>query len=172
MAYEVMWTRLLGLLVGPTTYSFTIVLVSFITGLALGSIIFGFFADRVKNVLLLLLATQIATALTALLVSQLLGDSQLFFAKLILTFQKDFVLLNFLKALALFAFLMLPTVLSGATFPLVGKICTHSIANVGKSLGFAYVVNTIGAVAGSFCAGFIILPLLGKENSLSFVIGL
>jgi len=172
MAYEVMWTRLLGLLVGPTTYSFTIVLVSFITGLALGSIIFGFFADRVKNVLLLLLATQIATALTALLVSQLLGDSQLFFAKLILTFQKDFVLLNFLKALALFAFLILPTVLSGATFPLVGKICTHSIANVGKSLGFAYVVNTIGAVAGSFCAGFIILPLLGKENSLSFVIGL
>ena len=172
MAYEVIWTRLLGLLVGPTTYSFTIVLVSFITGLALGSIIFGFFADRVKNVLLLLLATQIATALSALVVSQLLGDSQLFFAKLIFTFQNNFVLHYFLKALALFAFLILPTMLSGATFPLVGKICTRSIENIGKSLGFAYVVNTIGAVAGSFCAGFIILPLLGKENSLSFVIGL
>ncbi|MBW1912901.1 MAG: hypothetical protein JRI43_07040, partial [Deltaproteobacteria bacterium] len=41
MAYEVIWAKLLGLIVGPTTYSFTIVLVTFISGLALGSIFFG-----------------------------------------------------------------------------------------------------------------------------------
>lgn len=172
MAYEVMWTRLLGLVVGPTTYSFTIVLVSFITGIALGSMVFGFLADKFKNILWLLLITQIGTALSALFVSHLLGNSQLFFAKLIFTFQDNFVVLSFLKALTLFAFLLLPTVLSGATFPLVGKICTRSIDSVGRSLGFAYVINTIGAVAGSFCAGFLILPLLGKENSLSLVVAL
>ena len=49
MACEVIWTRLLGLLVGPTTYSFTIVLVTFITGLALGSMIFGYCADKIKK---------------------------------------------------------------------------------------------------------------------------
>ena len=168
MAYEVMWTRLLGLVVGPTTYSFTIVLVSFITGLALGSIVFGFFADKVKNVLSLLLATQVATALAALLVSQLLGNSQLFFAKLIFTFKNNFVLLSFLKAFALFAFLLLPTILSGATFPLVGKICTRSIEHVGKSLGFAYVVNTIGAVAGSFLRRIYYSPVARKRKRLKF----
>ncbi|GAG13657.1 unnamed protein product, partial [marine sediment metagenome] len=60
MAYEVIWTRLLGLIVGPTTYSFTIVLVTFITGLALGSMIFGYLADKVKRCIWLLLFTQIA----------------------------------------------------------------------------------------------------------------
>ena len=59
MAYEVIWTRLLGLIVGPTTYSFTIVLVTFILGLALGSMLFGWLGDRVKRVLWLLIFTQI-----------------------------------------------------------------------------------------------------------------
>jgi len=49
MAYEVMWTRLLGLVVGPTTYSFTIVLVSFITGLALGSLILVLLPTKLKT---------------------------------------------------------------------------------------------------------------------------
>src|SRR5690606_2553859 len=40
MAYEVIWTKLISLMVGPTTYSFTVVLFSFITGLALGSVLF------------------------------------------------------------------------------------------------------------------------------------
>ncbi len=172
MAYEVIWTRLLGLIVGPTTYSFTIVLVSFITGLALGSIIFGFLADKIKSLFMLLVGTQIIAALSALFVSQLLGNSQLFFAKLIYTFKDDFVKLYLYKAVVLFVFLVLPTVFSGATFPLIGKIYTRAISGVGKSIGFAYTINTIGAVAGSFCAGFLLIPLLGKEKGLSLVIGL
>jgi len=83
LIYQIIWTRLLGLIVGPTTYSFTIVLVIFISGLALGSMIFGYFADRVKNCLKLLLFTQIAAGLLVLVVSQVLGNSQMLFAKLI-----------------------------------------------------------------------------------------
>jgi spermidine synthase len=47
MAYEVIWIKLLGIIIGPTTYSFTIVLVTFITCLALGSLFFGRLADKV-----------------------------------------------------------------------------------------------------------------------------
>ena len=172
MAYEVIWTKLLGLIVGPTTYSFTIVLFTFILGLALGSMIFGWLADRTKKVIWLLICTQIAAALLVLGISQLLGNSQLFFAKLISQFSQQFGLLNILKAVVLFAFMIVPTICLGATFPLVGKIYTRSILKVGSSIGFAYVINTIGAVLGSFCAGFLIAPLLGEENGLSFVIGL
>jgi len=43
---------------------------------------------------------------------------------------------------------------------------------VGRSIGVAYAINTIGAVLGSFCAGFVLIPLFGKENSLGLVIGL
>ena len=172
MAYEVIWAKLLGLLVGPTTYSFTIVLVTFILGLALGSMIFGWLGDRVKNVIGLLIGTQIVAALLALLISQLLGDSQILFSKLIFHFKDNFVFLSFLKAVVLFIFMLLPTLCLGATFPLVGKIYTQSIKKVGQSIGFAYAINTIGAVLGSFCAGFILIPFLGKETGLSLVVAI
>ena len=90
MAYEVIWTKLLGLIVGPTTYSFTIVLVTFISGLAIGSLFFGWLGDRIKNIMLLLLITQVAAALFALLLSQVMGNSQIFFAKLIIHFKHNF----------------------------------------------------------------------------------
>lgn len=172
MSYEVIWTKLLGLIVGPTTYSFTIVLVTFILGLALGSMLFGRLADRTAEPIWLLILTQIAAALFALGVSQLLGNSQLFFAGLIVKFQDSFALLSAAKAVTLFGFMILPTLCLGAAFPLVGKIYTQSVSKLGRSIGSAYAVNTIGAVSGSFCAGFLLIPLLGKENGLSFVIGL
>jgi len=172
MAYEVIWTKLLGLIVGPTTYSFTIVLIAFILNLALGSMIFGWLADRVKAPIWLLINTQVVSAIFVLLVSQLFGNSQLFFAKLIFTFKDNFALLNLFKAIILFCFMILPTLCLGATFPLVGKIYTQSVSLVGKSLGFAYMINTAGAVLGSFLAGFLLIPLMGKEKSLSLVIGM
>jgi spermidine synthase len=172
MAYEVIWTKLLGLIVGPTTYSFTIVLVTFILGLALGSMFFGWLADKTSRVIWLLLLTQVAAGLLVLATSQLLGNSQLFFAKLIFSFMHQFALLNVVKAVILFGVMILPTFCLGATFPLVGKIYTQSIARIGRSIGLAYTINTIGAVAGSFCAGFLLIPLFGKEKALSVVIGL
>jgi len=172
MACEVIWTRLLGLIVGPTTYSFTIVLVTFILGLALGSIIFGRVADISRRPVWVLIITQIAAALLVLLISQVLGSSQFFFAKVIYLFREDFALLSLVKALILFGFMILPTLCFGATFPLVGKIYTRSVTGVGRSIGFVYAINTTGAVLGSFCAGFILIPLIGKENGLRLVAGL
>ena len=172
MSYEVIWTKLLGLIIGPTTYSFTIVLATFISGLALGGMIFGRLADRFGNVIRLLICTQVAAALLALSVSQILGNSQFFFAKLIYQFKDDFALMTFLKATVLFIFMFLPTICLGATLPLVGKIYTRSVLKVGRSIGIAYSVNTIGAVLGSFCAGFLLVPFMGKEYGLSVVVGL
>ncbi|NQV16183.1 fused MFS/spermidine synthase [bacterium] len=172
MAYEVIWTRLLGLIIGPTTYSFSIVLTTFIVGLALGATVFGRIADRSKDPLRLLLFTQITAAMLALFVSQFMGNSQFIFAKLIFSLKDDFVQLSIAKAAILFLLMVGPTIALGATFPLVGKIYTSSITKIGKSIGFAYAINTVGALLGSFSAGFLLIPLLGKENSLSLVIGL
>jgi len=172
MAYEVIWTKLLALIAGPTTYSFTVVLVTFITCLALGSILFGSLADKVKNPLRLLLQTQVIAAVLVLFVSHLLGNSQFFFAKLIYHFRDNFAALNISKTLVLFASMLAPTVCLGATFPLVGKIYTPSVSKVGRSFGFAYAINTIGAVSGSFAAGFLLVPFVGKENGLRLTAGL
>jgi len=171
MSYEVIWTKLLGLLIGPTTYSFTIVLVTFIVGLALGNMAFGYWADRSRHVFRLLVVTQTAAAFSALGVSQLLGHSQLFFAKLLYTFADSFAWQNLAKGSALFIFMMVPTFFLGACFPLAVKIYSQSISRVGHFIGVAYAANTAGAVAGSFLAGFVLIPFLGKEQALSLVIG-
>jgi spermidine synthase len=119
----------------------------------------------------LLLATQTAAALFALAFSQFAGNSQIFFAKLIYEFKENHAHLYLAKALLLFVFMLPPTFCLGATFPLVGKIYTRSLAHTGRSIGFAYAVNSVGAVLGSFCAGFLLIPFLGKENGLGLVIG-
>ncbi|MBW2581194.1 MAG: fused MFS/spermidine synthase, partial [Deltaproteobacteria bacterium] len=172
MAYEVFWTRLLGLTIGPTTYSFTLVVSTFIVGLALGSILFGRLADRVKDAFKLLVITQACAACLALLVSQFLGNSQFFFSKLIYTLQGDFGTRVLVQSIILFFVLIGPTIFLGATFPLVNKIYARSLPRIGKSIGTAYAVNTIGAILGSFVAGFIFIPLVGKENGLRITAGL
>ena len=170
MAYQVLWTKLLGLIVGPTTYSFTMVLVVFITGLALGSLAWGWMGDRVRNPVALLAVTQIAAALAALLFSQVVGNSQIFFAKLIFESQDNFLELHLLKGLLLFGFMFPTTFFMGAAFPLAGRVYTRSVAGAGKSIGYAYAINSIGAVIGAFSAGFILVPFLGKENGIRLVV--
>ncbi len=171
MAYEVIWVKLLGLLVGPTTYSFTIVLVTFITGLALGSIFFGWLVDKIRRPTFLLMSTQIFAAFSAIVVSQLIGNGQIFFAKLIQAFQDNFTQLMLIQSSVLFCFMFFPTFCLGATFPLVGKIYTRSLCKTGRSIGYAYSLNTIGAVLGSFFAGFVFIPFLGKEQSIRIITG-
>jgi spermidine synthase len=172
MAYEVFWTRLLGLIIGPTTYSFSLVVSTFIVGLAIGNIIFGRLADRVKETFRLLVITQACAACLALLVSQFLGNSQFFFSKLIYTFQGEFNEKILVQSVVMFFVLVGPTIFLGATFPLVNRIYARSLPEIGKTVGTAYAMNTVGAILGSFIAGFIFLPLLGKENGLRVVAGL
>ncbi len=169
MAYEVIWTRLLGLIIGPTTYSFTLVIATFITGLALGSLFFGWIGDRVKHVFSLLAGTQLCAACLAVLVSQFLGNSQFFFAKLIYSFRDDFNEMILVQSMIVFFTLLGPTVLLGATFPLVNRIYARSLPIIGKSIGTAYALNTVGAILGSVVTGFILIPFLGKENGLRSV---
>jgi len=172
MAYQVLWTRLLGLLIGPTTYSFTLVVATFIIGLALGNFIFGWWADRTRRVFNLLIATQIGAAFLALAASQFLGNSQFFFAKLIYEFREAFGHAMVYQSIVLFLILLGPTLLLGATFPLVSKMYTSSLFRIGRSIGHAYFINTVGAIIGSFSAGFILIPLLGKESGLTLVVAI
>ncbi|MEW6077972.1 MAG: fused MFS/spermidine synthase [Thermodesulfobacteriota bacterium] len=171
MAYEVIWTKLIALLLGPTTYSFTIVLFTFITGLALGSIFFGRLADRSRNPFSLLVATQFAAAGSVLVVSHFLGNAQIFFAKILYQLRDHFFLLETAKTGLLFVLMVVPTVFLGASFPVAVRIRTRSLASLGESVGKLYAVSTVGAFLGSFSAGFVLVPLLGKAMGLSTLAG-
>ncbi len=62
--------------------------------------------------------------------------------------------------------MLIPTTIMGFVFPLVGKIYTQSIKNIGKHIGDIYAINTLGCILGSFLTGFILIPFIGVQNSL------
>lgn len=171
MTYEVIWTRLLSLLIGPTTYSFTLVLIAFITGLAVGSAVIGRLADRTTRAAAWLAGLQLTGALTALAASQLLGGAQFFFAKLIHAHQDHFARLQLWQGVIVFAFLFPTAFCMGGMFPLASRAVTASLSTVGRMAGRLYTCNTIGALLGAAVSGLVLVEHLGKERSLALVIG-
>ncbi|NOY80509.1 MAG: tetratricopeptide repeat protein [Kiritimatiellaeota bacterium] len=169
MAVEVVWARLLAVLIGPTPYSFTIVSTCFILGLGVGSVVFGRLADRGQRPVEWLLVTQIAAAVFVLGVSQVLGNSQFVLAKLIDRLHGNFGALAAVETGVLFLLMLAPTACFGAAFPLVMKIVTPSGLRLGRSVGTAYALNAAGSVAGALTAGFVLMPWVGKANSLRLV---
>ena len=63
-----------------------------------------------------------------------------------------------------------PTLFFGGAFPLVNRLYIRSIGDMGRRMGKAYALNTLGALAGSFVAGFVLVPWIGKMNGLRIVI--
>ncbi|ATB33421.1 fused MFS/spermidine synthase [Melittangium boletus] len=60
----------------------------------------------------------------------------------------------------------LPSVLMGMTFPLANALVQRASATVGGRAGGLYLWNTAGAVLGSLCTGFLLLPALGMQRSM------
>jgi len=67
MLYELVWIRLLSNILGSTTYSFTLMLISFISGIALGSLVVSIVIKRIKNLIAFLAFCQYGTAFSMIL---------------------------------------------------------------------------------------------------------
>ena len=162
LAYEVLWTRIMVFFLGSTTYAFATMLAAFLFGIALGSMVFSRWVDRIKQPIAVFGIVQLGIGLFALILmpafEELYGMSQ--------AFQSTFGSSRFWAFFSCFLVMCLPTFLMGASFPLVTKIYTGNARQLGRSIGNIYAVNTVGSILGAFCAGFILIPLLGIRPSI------
>ena len=154
MIYEVSWTRTLSLLIGSSVYAFTLMLVAFICGLGLGSMVLAGWIDRRAWLFRTLALLELAVGLTALLVEPLFGLLPLAVVELVNRYAGSFGLLHLSEFLMAFGLMFLPTFAAGGIFPAAAKLYTRHLATVGKSVGDAYAANTLGAVLGAFAGGF------------------
>src|SRR5262249_60732271 len=76
---------------------------------------------------------------------------------------------QFLLALVV---ILLPALLMGGVFPLTMRIYAGGMDRVGRDVGVAYAANTVGAIVGSFLAGFVVLPLAGLQRGICAAAGL
>jgi spermidine synthase len=167
LAYEVLWTRLLVFSIASTVYSFSMMLTVFLLGIFLGSLLLIPLASRIHNVRTALLILQIGTGLYV--IGSLYGLESILSAPWNSYNLTDpaMAFLRYFKDSA--GLMLIPTLLLGMCFPLLIKIVSGGHQNVGKATGQIYSANTLGAIFGSLGAGFLFLPNLGSQISLTLI---
>jgi spermidine synthase len=168
LIYEVVWQKMLELVFGISTYSTTIILASFMGGLALGSYFFGKFIDRFSQPLKTYAALEIGIGLFALSTPWLftnLTDLFVFIHKYLNT---NLLAINIIKFILSFIVLLFPTFLMGGTIPVIIKFFVPRLDKMGSRIGLIYGSNVLGSVLGSFLAGFILISAFGKQHTIYY----
>lgn len=165
LAYEVAWTKSLTMVLGTTTYAFSAMLTTFLLGLSLGAFLFGRLVDRLGRPTALLAVVQALIPLTAVATIPILGRLPQIFVDLYPSIAGNWVGVESLRFLLSGATMFVPTLLMGAMFPLCTRVYIDH-RHEGRSLGTLYAANTVGAILGSFTAGFILIPFLGRQNTI------
>ncbi|MBI4640574.1 MAG: fused MFS/spermidine synthase, partial [Candidatus Tectomicrobia bacterium] len=172
MVYEVAWSRGLSLILGSSVYAFTIMLTTFLAGLALGSSFSSIMIDRVKKKIALFGSLELLIGLLAFSVLFLFAELPYLFLLLYRRLAHSYTLLLSMKFLLAFLVMLAPTLLLGAIFPVVTTIVVSDLRRIGKFVGDVYSINTLGAILGSFSTGFLLIPIFGIQKSLLLAITL
>jgi len=164
MMYEVSWTRALSAMIGSSTYAFSIMLVTFLVGIALGSSIIGRRKPVATLRLLGLLQLGVATGGVVFLVGYLASPYAL--VALIRAFYYTFPAILTIQFILCSALMILATLCMGATFPVASQLYSSKFMILGRSIGNIYSLNTLGAIIGSLFAGFVLMPIIGTERTI------
>jgi len=168
MVYQITWTRALVMSIGGSTYAFTCILAAFILGLALGSLAIARWVDRWKNPVLVFGTLELLIGLVAVVIVPIYGRVPLIAQSIINNFFQDYAKLMAWQFALIIAITLVPTLLMGAVFPLVTRTLAVAGEEAGAATGRAYAANTVGTIAGSFLAGFVLIRsgVLGVQNSI------
>jgi spermidine synthase len=161
LVYEVVWSRMLMHVFGSTAVALGTVLAAFMAGMALGSWLIGKAADKSSNCLRLYAILEIGLALAALVSHLLLsriGPAHLALHDLFGFSNTIFVVIRFLLA---FLLVMGPTILMGATLPVLARFLVNRRSRIGINLSTLYATNTFGAVSGVLLTGFFLIGTYG-----------
>ena len=165
---QVSWTRILTMIIGSSTYAFSIVVALFLIGLAIGAWIVAR-KDRSRSLRSSIFLVEVLTALSLLLSLFVLNKTPALLITLGLSLHvASWLGLLTLQILSATLLILVPAVWMGMVMPLVlvwasseGK---KAVARVGRS----YAINTVGAIAGAFITGFILIPKASTRFTLLF----
>lgn len=167
LIFQLIWSRLLHHVFGSSSVAISSVVSVFMGGLALGTWLFGKYADRLRNPLLWYAAAEVGVGICGLLVPFLvqpegwLASVNAMLRQSLGTESLGFMVARFLCVVPI---LIVPTTLMGSTLPLLARHFVQAEQQAGAAssrVGVLYAVNTFGAVFGIFLAGFIWMPTIG-----------
>jgi spermidine synthase len=160
--YEVIWIRLLGILLGGSIQGLATMLASFLLGIAIGSAVASRLARDAARAVRGFAWAQIGTAALSLIAFSLAGRLPEL-ARELGAGRSGSVGANAMIA----ALGLLPGALCiGATFPFAVRIFARSKSDAGPAAARVYAWNTVGAIAGALASGFVLLTSLGFAGAL------
>ncbi len=168
-ALEVMWIRLLRITLGSITYTFTMVIATFILGMGIGGVIAGHTRENIAVAARLMYSQML---LVAFLLAQflLLPITPRLFTMIRYgnnPWHNALFGTTFICVISMFPVALL----FGYIFPLIGRMYMQQ-GQRGSKIGIMYTVNTIGAVLGSLSATIVLIPTIGSSASFLLCIGL
>lgn len=158
LIYQVLWVKQLSLVVGVEVYAITAGISAFFAGLALGGLLFGRWADRLRRPVKLYAGLELAVAIVAVAATLALAQSAALFARLEAS-------VGLLAWLLPFCLVGLPAFLMGGTLPVLVRALTPRDGQMGEAGGRLYAANTAGAILGTLLAAFVLLPQLGVTGA-------
>lgn len=160
-AYEVLWFRLLGQLLGGSTAAFSTMLASFLAGIALGSAIASRWARSPASATAGFVCAQLATA--GMACAGFAAADQL--PRLAVALGAT--LHHHAPGAAIAAAALMPlTLCIGASFPFAVRILARDANDAAPASARIYAWNTAGSIVGAISAGYWLLPGLGLEGTL------
>ena len=172
LMYEVLWTRELSLVFGSTVYAVSMMLAAFMSGLSLGAWLGGKWADKTENQIALFAKLEFGIAVFGLLSIPLVQVLPSVYFYIYDAVRPGFLMFFIFQMMLSFLIMLVPTTFMGATFPVVSKINTAALDELGTDVGNVYSVNTLGSIAGSLLAGFLLIPLVGVKATTFLAAGL
>jgi spermidine synthase len=157
LIYQIVWQRMLLMIYGSNVESVAMVVSAFLMGLGIGSLLGGWLSEHEKLPLVLCFsAAELGIGAYGLV------SVDLFHRIGSMTGTASPAMTGVLA----FALVFLPTLLMGATLPLLVAHQVRVCGSVGESVSWLYFVNTLGAALGAFLAALFLLRLLGLGGSI------
>jgi spermidine synthase len=188
LSLEIVWFRLLGVMMKSTAFTFGTLLALYLSGLGLGSIAGSLLAPRTRRPAVVFLALQAAVAVCAaglLIAFVRLADGLPWFR----AYLEGYESLNIPDAVSRFgtletpwAFVGLffglpallvvpPTFLMGCSFPVLQRVIQTDLALVGRRVGAVLLANSVGSMVGTILTGWILLEYAGTGGTLKLLAG-
>ncbi|MCH2184677.1 fused MFS/spermidine synthase, partial [Myxococcota bacterium] len=169
LSLEVLWTRGISLAVGSSTYSFSIMLAAFLIGIALGSWIHALLPLRRISLGVQFGVVTFLAGAFSLLTSWWIPRLPQLAIQLNLFLYDDLTRIRPATTLLLaFTVMLLPCILIGIAFPLANQARARLAAGYSRPVGETLGLNTLGSIAGSLSAGFVLIPLMGLQQGMLF----
>ena len=170
LSYEVLWNRSLLLYTHNSTYAFSSILIVFLLGTGLGSLLYASFSQRLTGHRQLGLV-QLLLGASVWISIPLTGELPKVLAALTdVTGADSWAAALSTIAVSAMSIVFVPTLLMGMTFPIATALLASSRDEIGEVTGRAYVYLTVGNILGPVLTGFFLIEWVGLRNA--FAVGI